>query len=83
LVILDSEKLRALSLEPGETDQALFTTFDLPGGWKTIQVHSDYRVPTPTYRHNWELFPTSHEDLYWNLLTAFDLGNEFTRKSVH
>jgi hypothetical protein len=42
---LISYALRALSLEPGESDQALFKTVIVRSSVKTVQVHSDYKVP--------------------------------------
>ncbi|GAC1360042.1 MAG: hypothetical protein NVSMB3_07870 [Acidobacteriaceae bacterium] len=65
--------LQALTLEPGESDQALFQDFTLPESIKTIQIHARYRIPG--------------SDKYWNLLSFVDVGTNAgakeTATSVH
>lgn len=58
-----------LTLEPGETDQSLFKTFVLYNDVKTVQVHSQYRVPRD-------------REMYWNLYSPVDLGTEATVKNA-
>lgn len=72
---LKKEELKSLLLEPGESDQALFKTYDLPDVLRTVQIHSLYRVPPTFYKRNWQLLPRSQPDLYWNLLSVFDVGS--------
>jgi hypothetical protein len=60
--------LRDLRLEPGESDQALFRTYQIPETVKTIQVHSRYEVPGAHH-------------LYWNLLSLADIGKSPTVQS--
>lgn len=71
---LGSYPLKALILEPGESDQAIFQALIVPNSVKTIQVHSDYAVPGKTKE-------------YWNLLSVVDLGTVASHKesatSVH
>jgi hypothetical protein len=64
---LISYALRALSLEPGESDQALFKTVIVRSSVKTVQVHSDYKVP-------------GTGNNYWNLLSAVDIGDHTGHK---
>ena len=61
--------LGQLTLEPGEADQSLFKTFVLYNNVKTIQVHSQYRVPKDM-------------EMYWNLYSPVDLGTEATVKNA-
>jgi hypothetical protein len=67
-------KLDGLSLEPGESDQALFKDFVIENSVKTIQIHSQYRVPGTS-------------DSYWNLYSFVDIGitplQKETATSVH
>lgn len=67
-------QLKRLTLEPGESDQALFRDFIVPANIQTIQIHSRYAVP-------------GEAGLYWNLLSFADIGAEPSRKetasSVH
>ena len=58
--------LRALVLEPGESDQALFRAIRLNKSTLTVQIHSKYVVP--------------HSTNIWNLLSAVDIGDKQTRK---
>jgi hypothetical protein len=66
--------LKPMTLEPGESDQALFKTIEVPVEIKTVQVHSDYAVPHETKK-------------FWNLLSAVDVGENSVRTetatSVH
>jgi len=64
---LDSFKLKSVSLEPGESDQAAFVAVDVWDTIKTIQVHSDYKVP-------------NEKSLYWNLLSFADIGVNANQK---
>ena len=52
--------LQAMTLEPGESDQAIFQTVNIPNTVRTLQVHSEYQVPGARN--------------YWNLLSAVDIG---------
>ncbi len=65
--------LQRMTLEPGESDQAIFQTVNLPNSIHTIQVHSEYAVPGTKK--------------YWNLLSSVDIGGSSDRKeaasSVH
>ncbi|WP_348266771.1 hypothetical protein [Edaphobacter sp. DSM 109919] len=67
-------QLKRLTLEPGESDQALFRDFIVPATVQTIQIHSRYTVP-------------GEPGLYWNLLSFADIGVEPSRNetasSVH
>lgn len=63
---LVSYPLRAMLLEPGESDQALFKTVLIYKTTLTIQVHSEYAVPGSKN--------------VWNLLSAVDIGEQPTRK---
>lgn len=58
--------LKALLLEPGESDQALFQTIRLNKSTLTIQVHSEYPVPDSKN--------------VWNLLSAVDIGDTQAKK---
>lgn len=58
--------LRAMYLEPGESDQALFQTILIYKSTLTIQVHSEYTVP-------------GSKDV-WNLLSALDIGEQPARQ---
>lgn len=66
--------LKPMTLEPGESDQALFKTIEVPVEIKTVQVHSDYAVPHETKK-------------FWNLLSAVDVSENSVRTetatSVH
>jgi hypothetical protein len=66
--------LKSMTLEPGESDQALFKTIEVPVEIKTVQVHSDYAVPNETKK-------------FWNLLSAVDVSENSVRTetatSVH
>jgi hypothetical protein len=68
-----SYPLRALVLEPGESDQALFRTIRLNKSTLTVQIHSKYSVP--------------NSKNIWNLLSAVDIGEKPTKKesaeSIH
>ena len=64
---LASYKLKRLTLEPGESDQAAFVAVDVWDTIKTIQVHSDYKVP-------------NEKSLYWNLLSFADIGVNANQK---
>jgi len=67
--IIKEEKLQDLVLEPGETDQAWFRTYQVPNTIKTLQVRSDYAVP-------------GSQRLHWNLLSAVDIGSPSTAKEA-
>ena len=58
---LISFELKELTLEPGESDQAIFRTLKVQSTVKTIQVHSEYPVP-------------GEKNKYWNLLSGVDIG---------
>lgn len=63
---LISYNLKAISLEPGESDQAIFVAVKIQN-LKTIQVHSDYPVPGENKK-------------YWNLLSVVDIGGDANKK---
>jgi hypothetical protein len=63
-----SAQLRDMRLEPGESDQAIFRTYQIPDSIRTIQIHSRYQVPGTSHMF-WDSRP-----LYWNLLTLADIG---------
>lgn len=71
---LGKYELKKLTLEPGESDQALFSDFVVPASIRTIQIHSRYAVP-------------GTQDKYWNLLSFVDIGSgagaKETASSVH
>jgi hypothetical protein len=67
--LLDSFELKRVTLEPGESDQALFRDDIVPDSIKTIQVHSDYKVPTDKILF-WNL---KDKNMYWNLLSFVDI----------
>ena len=64
--VLWSRDLPLITLEPGESDQAAFVTVAVPPEIKTLQIHSLYRVP--------------HSNMYWNLLSAVDIGADTGKK---
>jgi hypothetical protein len=70
-----------LILEPGETDQAFIETEDIPDSYKTVQVYSQYQVPS-FFKPAWHLFPTTqtktNQNLYWTLTSTFDLATNTT-----
>ena len=55
------DSIRLLTLEPGESDQAMFRALTLPNTIRTIQVHSAYAVAGEKQEH-------------WNLLSGVDPG---------
>jgi len=63
-----SYPLRALILEPGESDQALFRAVRLNKSTLTIQVHSKYPVPGSKN--------------VWNLLSVVDIGDAQAKKET-
>ena len=65
---LFSFPLKQLRLEPGESDQAVFQAIELDNTIKSIQIHSDYKVP-------------GKGSEYWNLLSVADIGDTTSRKS--
>ena len=71
---LISYTLKALTLVPGESDQAIFAAIKVQNTVKTVQVHSYYPVPHESKK-------------YWNLLSAVDIGTDASKKesasSVH
>jgi hypothetical protein len=73
---LDSFKLKSVSLEPGESDQALFQDDIVSDNIKTIQVYSGYKVPTEKILF-WSL---KDKHLYWNLLSFVDIGVDTQQK---
>lgn len=68
-VDLKDEQLKGLILEPGESDQALFKTYVIPDRIRTIEVHSNYTVPTSMLFGLWP-----HQKLYWNFRSLIDIG---------
>jgi hypothetical protein len=65
---LKTETLKELWLEPGESDQAAFRTFEIPKSIKTIQVNSTYSVPGA--------------DLEWDFSSAGDLQEDGMRAAA-
>jgi hypothetical protein len=68
-VSLHSYPLKVMTLEPGESDQALFRAVILPNAIRTIQLHTFYRVPGQTNE-------------YWNLLSVADIDPTPDRKKL-
>jgi hypothetical protein len=64
--VLWSRDLPAITLEPGESDQAVFVTLTVEPEVRTLQIHSLYRVPDT--------------NMYWNLLSAVDIGAGTAKK---
>jgi len=62
---LVSYNLKTITLEPGESDQAIFVAVKVQTV-KTLQIHSDYPVPG--------------EKKYWNLLSVVDIGGTAREK---
>jgi len=72
---LESFELKRVTLEPGESDQALFRDAIIMDNIKTIQVHSDYKVPLEKILF-WNL---KDKNLYWNLLSFVDIDANVSR----
>jgi hypothetical protein len=89
---LKSYALNKLTLEPGESDQAIFQVLPVYDTVKTIQVHSCYEVPQRsaprvTCAEAAQLGQPDDVHKYWNLLSVADLGADANRKesatSIH
>jgi hypothetical protein len=91
-ITLKSYSLNKLTLEPGESDQAIFQVLAVYDSVKTIQVHSCYEVPgsrkpplTCAQASQDGSINSGHS--YWNLLSVADLGADANHKesatSVH
>jgi hypothetical protein len=65
---LATSPLQPLTLEPGESDQALFKSVLIYKSTLTIEVHSEYSVPGTKN--------------VWNLLSAVDIGETPTKKET-
>jgi len=91
-LILKSYALNKLTLEPGESDQAIFQVIPVYDTVKTIQVHSCYEVPQRsaprvTCAEAIKIGQPDDVHKYWNLLSVADLGSDANRKesatSIH
>lgn len=91
-VTLETYELHRLTLEPGESDQAIFQVVPLYDTVRTIQVRSCYQVPDSNHSPSQcGISPvnskTDDPHKYWNLLSVADLGSDANRKesatSVH
>jgi hypothetical protein len=63
-----AQDLQKLTLEPGQSAQALFVSYVIDPSIKTLQIHTSYPMPGGTY--------------YWNLLNAVDIGPEADKKQT-
>jgi hypothetical protein len=73
--------LKTLHLEPGESDQAVFSTYQIPMEISTIQIHSDYALPHlgRIWWEPWTWF--DHTPLYWSLNSAYNI-DATTEKNI-
>jgi hypothetical protein len=81
---LVSFPFKRLTLEPGESDQALFKAINVYNSIKTVQVHSIYKVPKSS-EVGWNplrIFESNSDDLYWNLLSVADLGADAEKRNT-
>lgn len=75
--IFDPTPLNDLQLDPGETDQALFKTYEISDARATIEVQSQYPVPAESSISSF--LPSSwvakNDQKYWHHDSIFDVSD--------